>query len=118
MKIVFNKSIDKIDRTDFWIRYIILLIVDFVVNFVLAMIQLSLHTDFTSISGIIIIMIIYNLLAFICFYELGKKRFNDAGLPTLLLIISIVLSFFAIGIGIQLYGFCAKSKQDIRRISN
>ena len=39
-------------------------------------------------------MIIYNLLAFICFYELGKKRFNDAGLPTLLLIISIVLSFF------------------------
>lgn len=84
MKIVFNKSIDKIDRTDFWIRYIILLIVDFIVNFVLAMIQLSLHTDFTSISGIIIIMIIYNLLAFICFYELGKKRFNDAGLPTLL----------------------------------
>ena len=117
MKIVFNKSIDKIDRTDFWIRYIILLIVDFIVNFVLAMIQLSLHTDFTSISGIIIIMIIY-LLAFICFYELGKKRFNDAGLPTLLWIISIVLSFCAIGIGIQLYGFCAKSKQDIRRISN
>lgn len=118
MKIVFNKSIDKIDRTDFWIRYIILLIVDFIVNFVLAMIQLSLHTDFTSISGIIIIMIIYNLLAFIYFYELGKKRFNDAGLPTLLWIISIVLSFFAIDIGIQLYGFCAKSKQDIRRISN
>ena len=47
MKIVFNKSIDKIDRTDFWIRYIILLIVDFIVNFVLAMIQLSLHTDFS-----------------------------------------------------------------------
>lgn len=118
MKIVFNKSIDKIDRTDFWIRYIILFIVDFIVNFVLAMIQLSLHTDFTSISGIIIIMIIYNLLAFIYFYKLGKKRFNDAGLPTLLWIISIVLSFCAIGIGIQLYGFCAKSKQDIRRISN
>lgn len=34
MKIVFNKSVDKIDRTDFWIRYIILLIVDFIVNFV------------------------------------------------------------------------------------
>lgn len=118
MKIVFNKSVDKIDRTDFWIRYIILFIVDFIVNFVLAMIQLSLHTDFTSISGIIIIMIIYNLLAFIYFYKLGKKRFNDAGLPTLLWIISIVLSFCAIGIGIQLYGFCAKSKQDIRRISN
>lgn len=59
MKIVFNKSIDKIDRTDFWIRYIILLIVDFIVNFVLAMIQLSLHTDFTSISGIIIYLHLY-----------------------------------------------------------
>lgn len=70
---ILYKSIDKIDRTDFWIWYIILLIVDFIVNYVLAMIQLSLHTDFTSISGIIIIMIIYNLLAFICFYELGKK---------------------------------------------
>ncbi len=53
MKIVFNKSIDKIDRTDFWIRYIILFIVDFIVNFVLAMIQLSLHTDFTRILSII-----------------------------------------------------------------
>lgn len=103
---VFNRSVKRLDRVDFWIRFGILLFFDWLINLILVMTHLEVDPYDKEIMPCIIALIVFNIFIFVIFLVMGWKRFYDAGLSMGFYVLGIITSFCMFGVALLLYGFC------------